>query len=104
MVMGVDILWTKISGHTTHRYIHISTTYDLFILPFQIRLQAATVTGAHYNIIGIRWGSGWTEKHAFVGIKAARVIQSLKENYNLDVANLHAIGWRYILTHHEEQN
>jgi len=57
--------------------------------------EVANETNAHYNIIGIRWGSGWTYKHAFVGIKAARVVQSLQENHQLDVTALHAIGWSY---------
>ena len=33
----------------------------------------------------MRWGSGNTYKHAFVGIKAARVVQYLKESYSLTV-------------------
>ena len=31
-----------------------------------------------------------------MGIKAARVVQSLQENHQLDVTALHAIGWRYV--------
>ena len=45
--------------------------------------------GEHYNIIGIRWG-----KHLFSGIKAARVIQSLSEDYGLDVSTIHGLGFR----------
>jgi len=48
------------------------------------------------NIIGIRWGSGSSPyKHALVGIKAARVIQSLKEDHQLDVTKVHGIGFSW---------
>ena len=50
--------------------------------------------GEHYNIIGIRWGPGPAGKHLFSGIKAARVIQSLSEDYGLDVSTIHGLGFR----------
>ena len=50
----------------------------------------------HRNVIGIRWGSGSSPyKHAFAGIKAAKVIQSLKEDHQLNVSLVQGIGFRY---------
>ena len=57
--------------------------------------KASELTGLHYNIIGIHWGSGGTERHANTGVKAAQVIKSFAETYSLDVSNVHGIGFRY---------
>ena len=62
--------------------------------------EAAKKTGVHYNIIGIRWGSGGTIRHAYAGIKAAEVVKSFAETYGLDVSTLHGIGFRYVLVTH----
>ena len=58
--------------------------------------EASEMTGVHYNIIGIHWGSGGTERHANTGVKAAQVIKSFAETYSLDVSNVHGIGFRYL--------
>ena len=58
--------------------------------------KASELTGLHYNIIGIQWGAGGTEKHANSGVKAAQVIKSFAETYSLDISNVHGIGFRYL--------
>ena len=56
--------------------------------------QAAELSGLHYNIIGIRWGSGPTKKHAYVGTKLAKVVKSFVDKYGLVVSSIHGIGFR----------
>ena len=57
--------------------------------------KVAEQKGRHYNIIGIRWGKGGTPKHAYTGIKLAKVVKSFVEKYGLDVSSIHGIGFRY---------
>merc|ERR1719336_427555 len=58
--------------------------------------QAAMDKGQeHYNIIGIRWGQGGSNKHVYTGIKAARVVESLHKSHGLDVSTLHGIGFSF---------
>ena len=56
--------------------------------------QVAELSDVHYNIIGIRWGSGPTKKHAYVGTKLAKVVKSFVDKYGLDVSDIHGIGFR----------
>ena len=48
----------------------------------------------HFNILGIRWGFGIIGKTTFAGIKAARVVEYLHNEYGLDVSTIHGIGFR----------
>merc|ERR1712241_176737 len=57
--------------------------------------QVAEWSDVHYNIIGIRWGSGPTLKHAYVGVKLAKVVKSFVEKYGLIVSSIHGIGFSY---------
>ena len=50
----------------------------------------------HYNVIGICWGKGRTNKHAYAGIKLAMVVKSFVEKYGIEVSSIHGIGFRYI--------
>ena len=56
--------------------------------------QVAELSDVHYNIIGIRWGSGPTKKHVYVGTKLAKVVKSFVDKYGLDVSSIHGIGFR----------
>jgi len=49
----------------------------------------------HFNILGIRWGFGIIGKTTFAGIKAARVVEYLHNEYGLDVSTIHGIGFSY---------
>ena len=59
--------------------------------------QVAGENDKHYNIIGICWGKGGTGKHAYAGIKLAKVVKSFAEMYGMDVSSAHGIGFRYTL-------
>ena len=60
--------------------------------------KVAEQKGRQYNIIGIRWGKGGTPKHAYTGIKLAKVVKSFVEKYGLDVSSIHGIGFRYSIS------
>ena len=57
--------------------------------------QVAEEKDRHYNIIGICWGKGGTKKHAYSGVKLAKVVKSFVEKYEMDVSSIHGIGFRY---------
>ena len=57
--------------------------------------DAAYENGKHYNIIGMRWGSGNVWRHAWTGIKTAKVVKSFHEKYGLQTEDIHGIGFRY---------
>ena len=56
--------------------------------------EAATKNGKHYNVIEILWGKGPIMKHAWTGIKTAKVVKSFYENYGLKIEDIHGIGFR----------
>ena len=58
--------------------------------------QMAEDIDKHYNVIGICWGKGGSNKHAYAGIKLAKVVKSFVEMYGMDVSSAHGIGFRYI--------
>ena len=59
--------------------------------------QVAEENDRHYNVIGICWGKGGSNKHAYAGIKLAKVVKSFVEMYGMDVSSAHGIGFRYTL-------
>ena len=56
--------------------------------------QIATSSNVNF-FAGIHWGKGGTMKHAYTGIKAARVVESLNKTYGLDVSSIHGFGFRW---------
>ena len=56
--------------------------------------EVADEVGKHYNIIGIRWGKGNEKRHAWTGIKTAKVVKSFVEKYGLKISDIHGIGFR----------
>ena len=58
--------------------------------------QVAEENDKHYNVIGICWGKGGSNKHVYAGIKLAKVVKSFVEKYGIEVSSIHGIGFRYI--------
>ena len=56
--------------------------------------QVAEKNDEHYNVIGICWGKGGSNKHVYAGIKLAKVVKSFVQKYGMDVSNVHGIGFR----------
>ena len=56
--------------------------------------QVAKENDKHYNVIGICWGKGGSNKHVYAGIKLAKVVKSFVQKYGLDVSSVHGIGFR----------
>ena len=56
--------------------------------------QVAEENDKHYNVIGICWGKGGSNKHVYAGIKLAKVVKSFVQKYGLDVSSVHGIGFR----------
>ena len=56
--------------------------------------EAAMKNEKHYNVIEILWGSGPIMKHAWTGIKTAKVVKSFHSNYGLKIEDIHGIGFR----------
>jgi len=57
--------------------------------------EVADEVSKHYNIIGIRWGKGNEKRHAWTGIKTAKVVKSFVEKYGLKISEIHGIGFSY---------
>ena len=65
------------------------------VIPSKIRIIKLQLLRMWIFFAGIHWGKGGTMKHAYTGIKAARVVESLNKTYGLDVSSIHGFGFRW---------
>jgi len=57
--------------------------------------EVADKVGKHYNVIAMYWGKGGEKRHAWSGIKTAKVVKSFVEKYGLKIEDIHGIGFSF---------